>query len=215
MSAIDEALERPHLDPQVRLLVLTAVSTCRGAFDDLGDVFTAAQARAMRRSAFEEALLQSVLFCGFPRCVTAFETLRDRWPGHPADEGGDVPADLWRERGQQFFDAVYAHRAAEVGAMLRGLSPAFHDFVIESAYGRVLARPGLDPRTRELLAVGALAALGQIPQLIAHARGALRFDASRDEVDEALWTAVGDDPARDAWLTRILAERPPHEGERR
>jgi AhpD family alkylhydroperoxidase len=214
MSAFDGASGRPHLDPEVRLLVMTTVATCRGTFDELGEVFADASSRGMRRPAFEETLLQSVLFCGFPRCVTAFETLRDRWPGQPT-RGAEVPADQWRERGQQFFDAVYAHRSADIGEMLRGLSPAFHDFVLESAYGRVLARPGLDPRTRELIAVGALAALGQVPQLIAHARGALRFGASADEVDEALGTAVGDDPAREVWLTRILAERPPHEGDRR
>lgn len=213
MMAIQDLLGRPHMGGELRLLVLTSVSTCRGAFDTLGETLATARDLRMRRAAFEETLLQSVLFCGFPRCVTAFEALRDRWPGSPGTED-DVPAGRWRAEGQRFFDLVYAHRSAEVGAMLRGLSPSFHDFVLESAYGRVLARPGLDPRTRELIAVGALAALGQTPQLIAHGRGALRCGATRDEVDEALFTAVGDSTERGAWLARILAERPPHQGDR-
>ena len=213
MSRIDDLLDRPHLEPELRLLILTATTTCRGAFDVLATVFTAAAARGLSRADFEEALLQSVLFCGFPRCVTAFETLRDRWPGSPT-EGIAVPNERWQEEGQRVFDAVYAHRAADVAAMLRALSPAFHDFVIESAYGRVLARPGLDPRTRELIAVGALAALEQVPQLIAHGRGALRFGASRDEICEALHTAVDDPRCVSAWLDRITAERPPHQGDR-
>lgn len=211
MTAIQDLLGRPHLEDELRLLVLTSVSACRGAFDTLAEALTTARGLGMRRAAFEETLLQSVLFCGFPRCVTAFEALRDRWPGSPS-AGGAVPAEHWRAEGQRFFDVVYAHRSAEVGAMLRGLSPSFHDFVLESAYGRVLARPGLDPRTRELIAVGALAALEQIPQLIAHGRGALRCGATGDEVDEALFTAVGEHAQRGAWLARILAERPPHEG---
>ena len=57
---------------------------------------------------------------------------------------------------------------------------------LEAAYGRVLARPGLSVRTRELLAVAALQALAQKPQLIAHGRGALRCGADRDEVRAAL-----------------------------
>ena len=60
------------------------------------------------------------------------------------------------------------------------------DFVLEAAYGRVLARPGLDALTRELLAVTALLALDQVPQLVAHARGALHFGADREAVAEAM-----------------------------
>jgi alkylhydroperoxidase/carboxymuconolactone decarboxylase family protein YurZ len=76
--------------------------------------------------------------------------------------------------------------------MLRGFHPDLHDFVLESAYGRVLSRPGLPPAERELLAVGSLAAMEQIPQMIAHARGARRFGASREAVQEAMFTAFGD-----------------------
>jgi 4-carboxymuconolactone decarboxylase len=213
VNPIDAQLARPHLTPGLRLLVMTSVATCRGAFELLGDVLAAAVSRQLERASFEETLLQSVLFCGFPRCVTAFETLRDRWPGQPTD-AMPVPEERWREEGQRLFEAIYAHRAAEVGAMLRSLSPAFHAFVLESAYGRVLARPGLDPRTRELIAVGALAAIDQVPQLIAHGRGALRLGASIEEVRESLHVAVQDAPCRETWLARIVAERPPHEGGR-
>ena len=70
-----------------------------------------------------------------------------------------------------------------------------HDFVLQAAYGRILTRPGLTARQRELLAVSALASLEQKPQLIAHARGALRCGATAGEVSEALYTALRDEAA--------------------
>ena len=70
--------------------------------------------------------------------------------------------------------------------MLRHYHVDFHDFVLESAYGRVLARPGLTACEREILACATLAAMDQIPQMVAHSRGARRFGASPEQLGEAL-----------------------------
>ncbi len=71
-------------------------------------------------------------------------------------------------------------------AMLSRGHPEFERWVLEHAYGRVLSRPGISPDRRELLAVVALAALGQERQLASHARGALRCGATSTETAEAL-----------------------------
>ena len=55
--AIQDLLGRPHLGGELRLLVLTSVSTCRGAFDTLGETLATARDLRMRRAAFEETLL--------------------------------------------------------------------------------------------------------------------------------------------------------------
>ncbi|MCC6405679.1 MAG: carboxymuconolactone decarboxylase family protein [Planctomycetes bacterium] len=62
--------------------------------------------------------------------------------------------------------------------MLVAGHPDFAAFIEGHAYGRILARPGLEPSVRELLACAALAVLGQERQLASHVRGALRCGAS-------------------------------------
>jgi alkylhydroperoxidase/carboxymuconolactone decarboxylase family protein YurZ len=91
-----------------------------------------------------------------------------------------------------------------VRGLLASFHGEFHDFVLEAAYGRILARPGLSPLRRELLAVGLLAAQDQQRQFLAHARGALAFGAQRTQLREVLATVFGADaPAVDDWLARV------------
>ena len=79
-------------------------------------------------------------------------------------------------------------------------------WIEEHAYGRVRARPGLPADRRELLAVAALAALGQERQLASHARGSLRVGASAAELSATL-DAVEDlvEPARLEQARRVVA----------
>lgn len=145
-----------------------------------------ARACGVSRSELEETLLQGVLFFGFPRVVNAFHVLQKAWPASESPSGGDVPQEDWPAAGRELFDSIYADNSADVRAMLHGFHEAFEGFVLESAYGRILSRPGLPPVDRELLAVAALAAMNQIPQLIAHARGALRFGAAPEDLRAVL-----------------------------
>jgi len=140
---------------------------------------------------WREALLQVHLFAGVPRQVEAAEILATAG-GLGDPESGEVePAPDLRSRGVALFERIYAGESGAVRAMLARGHPAFEAWVLEHAYGRVLSRPGLAPERRELLAVVALAALGQERQLASHARGALRCGASPQEVSDAL-DAVAD-----------------------
>lgn len=196
------ALQRPGLDARTRLLTIAVAAI--GPADWTTFTATAAAARtAMPRADFEEMLLQATLFFGFPRTVTAFEQLESAWPAAAPPQGGEVPVDERPRKGRELFAAIYGKNDAAVRARLLSFHAAFHDFVLEAAYGRILSRAGLDPRMRELLAVAALAALQQTPQLIAHARGALAFGADRPAVREAIWSGLRDDAAADALLRRI------------
>lgn len=200
---LDAMLDRDGLAPGLRLLVHAGICTARAQWDSLAHTCAVARDRGVPRGELEETLLQGVLFFGFPRSVTAFETLLRTWPTECGPRGGGLPRDDWPAAGHALFDAIYDRNAPAVHAMLESCHGEFHDFVIEAAYGRVLSRPGLDPRRRELIAVGALAALDQTPQLVAHARGARRFGATQDELREALVTALGAVPEVDDHLRRI------------
>lgn len=197
-------LTRPGLAAADRLLVVAGASIWRGDWRTFADAAVAARAQPVARAELEECLLQAVLFCGFPRVVTAFEQLATAWPAASPPSGGGVPAEARRSAGAALFAAIYGKNDAAVRGLLASFHGEFHDFVLEAAYGRILARPGLSPLRRELLATGLLAAQDQQRQFLAHARGALAFGAERTQLREVLATVFGADaPAVDDWLSRV------------
>jgi alkylhydroperoxidase/carboxymuconolactone decarboxylase family protein YurZ len=200
---IDELLTRDGLLPHVRLLVLATASVWRGDWEQFKACAHRSRIRGQPRTEFEEMLLQSVLFAGFPRVVTAFESLANVWPPPSPPSGGALPSEQQAAAGRELFAAIYAHNDATVQAMLRGFHTDFHSFVLDVAYGRVLSRPGLEAGVRELLAIGALAAQDQVRQFVAHARGALNLGRDRAELREVLVTVLGDSREVDAWLQRV------------
>jgi 4-carboxymuconolactone decarboxylase len=62
----------------------------------------------------------------------------------------------------------------------------FQRFVTEGAWGSVWSRPGLDKRTRSLLVVALLAALGHEEELAMHVRATRNTGATPEDVKEAL-----------------------------
>src|SRR5579862_7821207 len=65
------------------------------------------------------------------------------------------------------------------------LSQDVHEYLTEACFG-IWARPGLDLRTRRLLTIAMLAALGRERQLRGHIAGALSQGIPREEVIETL-----------------------------
>ena len=138
--------------------------------------------------ALRETLLQSHLFCGFPRTIAALDLLRSVGLELSAPTGAPLrlPRGAERARGEELFDLIYGSGADGVRAHLESLDPAFAGWVAEHAYGRVLSRPALAGSARELLAAAMLAATGHDRQLASHVRGAVRCGARRDEIDGVL-----------------------------
>jgi len=66
----------------------------------------------------------------------------------------------------------------------------FQRFITETAWGSVWARPGLDRKTRSLVTIGMLAALGRYDELRLHVRATQNTGVSRDEVVEVLLHAA-------------------------
>jgi 4-carboxymuconolactone decarboxylase len=196
-------LARPGLDPGTRRLILAELAIAPADWPTFEAVIEDARRAGQRRSDFEEMLLQAVLFFGFPRLVTAFERLQAAWPAPPPQAGGGVPPAERTPAGRALFATVYGRNDEAVRARLAALHGELHDFVLEAAYGRILARPGLDLRTRELLAVAALAAQDQIPQLVAHGRAALALGAAPAALHEAVFCSLGDEQAAADCVRRV------------
>jgi alkylhydroperoxidase/carboxymuconolactone decarboxylase family protein YurZ len=200
---IRNLLARGGLAPRLRVLVGVAAAVWRGQWPVLGDWLRAGQQLGQPRADVEETLLQAVLFCGFPRVVTAFDHLANVWPALAPPAGGALPAAAQARAGRALFAAIYGDNAAAVEAMLESFHGDFHAFVLEAAYGRILTRPHLPAGEREVLAVALLAVQAQPRQFAGHARGALRCGARRDELCEALWTAFEGGPEAAVWIDRL------------
>jgi 4-carboxymuconolactone decarboxylase len=61
----------------------------------------------------------------------------------------------------------------------------FQRYITESAWGAVWSRPGLDVRTRSLLTIAILAALGREHELALHLRATRNTGVTQDEIAEA------------------------------
>jgi 4-carboxymuconolactone decarboxylase len=62
----------------------------------------------------------------------------------------------------------------------------FQRFITEVAWGTLWSRPELTPKTRSLITIALLAALGRREELEAHLRATRNTGATADEVREAL-----------------------------
>ena len=149
--------------------------------------------------AVEEIILQSYLFAGFPRALNAARAWRaaSERPA-PADDQESLIAnlDMWRELGERTCAIVYGDSYQRLRDNVRELHPALDEWMIVDGYGKVLSRPGVDLRTRELCIVAACAVAGQQRQLHSHLHGALNAGSSPGEVGLVL-DALADLVARD------------------
>jgi 4-carboxymuconolactone decarboxylase len=95
-----------------------------------------------------------------------------------------------------------------------GLDADFQRFLTETAWGTVWSRPGLDRRTRSLITVGILAALGRREELAMHLRATRNTGASPEDVAEALLhvAVYAGIPAAHAAFTLAKAELEPGAG---
>ena len=194
-------MTRPNvggLDPQTAALVRAAAALAEGKIAELKQRFVAARAAGVPDLWVEELLLQSLLVVGYPLALVAFGVWRD--VTGPIARGGDSAGEelaheewqAWAERGAQVCAAVYGRAYHKLLVNLRSLHPALEDLVLVDAYGKVIGRPGLDMKRRELCTVAAVAVLGTAQQLHSHLRGALNTGATREEVEAVLGLIDGD-----------------------
>jgi len=176
------------LDPQTLALVRIAVATATGDEDKLRKLMTAARAAGVPSQWVEELLLQSFLNVGYPLALVAFGVWRS--VAGPVVEAGEPIAhpewERWTKRGVAACGEVYGRTYHKLMLNLRALHPAIEPLVVVDAYGKILGRPGLDSKRRELCTLGAIAMQNTPRQLHAHLRGALNTGSSRDDVDEVL-----------------------------
>jgi 4-carboxymuconolactone decarboxylase len=142
-------------------------------------------------AAAEEVLLQSYLFLGYPAALNAMSRWRKLTALPPPDAAPEAASPAkWRARGEDVCARVYAGQYDRLREHVTALHPELERWMLEEGYGKVLGRPGLDLRVRELCVVALLAGLDAVPQLFAHLRGALNVGVTSADVSETLAIAA-------------------------
>jgi 4-carboxymuconolactone decarboxylase len=169
-------------------LVRVATAITKGDEALLRQRFIEARGAAVPARWVDELLLQSFLNVGYPLSLMAFGVWREV-AGSVAEPGEDLSHDrwaAWRERGAKLCAETYGRTYHKLLLHLNSLHPALEPLVVVDAYGKLLGRPGLEPKLRELCTLAAIALLPTPKQLHAHLRGALLMGWTREEVDEVL-----------------------------
>lgn len=188
MEAMTQLDEMPgslrELDEATRLLVRVAAAAAASDEGTVRRMLADAAGRAPD-AWVEEAVLQTYLFAGFPRCLNAMREWRRLRP-EVATPAAPLPESAWRSAGEATCAAVYDGMYERLRENVRALHPALDDWMIVEGYGKVLSRPGLDLGRRELCVVAACAASGQDRQLHSHLHGARNVGVDDNVVRAAL-----------------------------
>ena len=90
------------------------------------------------------------------------------------------------DRGAAYMATLDPGLEAALRKGMAPIAPDFADMMVEFGYGEMMSRPGLDPKCRQFVTLGALAALGHpADQLKGHINGALNLGVTPTEIVEA------------------------------
>jgi 4-carboxymuconolactone decarboxylase len=192
----------PVIDDRTRYLVRLSAAIAGCSEQTLRAVIGEEHSQSWAE-AVEEVILQSYLFAGLPRALNAMRAWRSATGSQPAQPAthGYVAMQELRAKGEETCAKVYGSSYEQLRENIRALHPELDEWMIVEGYGKVLSRPGLDLKTRELCIVSACAATGQKRQLHSHVRGALNTGATVPEIQstlDAISSLIDADSERDA-----------------
>lgn len=91
------------------------------------------------------------------------------------------------KKGMEMLKIMNPSSYKQLAEILEDIAPDMARFVAEFPYGDIYTRPGLDLKTRELITIAAVTALGTAPlQLKSHIKGALNVGCTREEIVEVM-----------------------------
>ena len=186
------------LDNRTRELVTVTVLTTLSTLPQLQAHVGAAMNAGCTPVEIREAVYQCAPFIGFPKTLNAIavmnQVFQERGVSLPLPEQGTVDREEDRySRGRELQEPLYGREIAQRYTWLPGeFAQAVPRFLTELGFGDFATRTGLDGKTRELLLVTLLAALGGAEvQVKSHVAGALKAGSTQEEIVCALVHASG------------------------
>ena len=168
-----------------QILIMSRISALIGIREESSfrkEILTALSEK-ISVSILREVVLQSYLFAGYAAAINAFHIVNELVPGDSEfliESDGSL--EIWKARGIELCKRIYGDQYDKLLHNMDRLHPELSDWMIVEGYGKVLSRPILSPRVRELLIVGMTAALGVERQFHSHVRGALNVGATAEEL---------------------------------
>ena len=96
-------------------------------------------------------------------------------------------SDSTHERGMEIRRAVLGDEVVDRAiAKTTDFTAPFQDFITETAWGSVWSRDGIDRRSRSMITLAVLTALGREHELAIHVRAAVRNGLTEAEIAEVL-----------------------------
>ncbi len=191
------------MTPREDRLIRVSARMAAGDQRDLAAELRGALRAGVPATDLRELALQNYLFLGFPRAIHALALL----PPAPPRPRPRARHDAWRRRGERLCRRIYGHSYDKMMEQMRRLSPDLAEWILWEGYGKVLSRPRLSARLRELCVLPVLALTNALPQLRAHLRGALNVGATPAEVRRALtYARRRSDPAGRAAIGAALKD---------
>ena len=188
------------LDNRMRELVTVTVLTTISALPQIKAHVQASLNAGCTPVEIRETVYQCAPFIGFPKTLNAISAMNEVF----AENGIELPLPSQKtltgendeeryQKGLKIQEPLYGTEIADRYTWLPGeFAQAVPRFLTELSFGDFQTRVGFDGKTRELLTVVLLAALGGAEvQLKSHVEGALKAGNRREEVVCALVHASG------------------------
>lgn len=188
MQNLDEF--RPESDSISRHLAVYSAAIALAEEEVLKKSSLLAQKSGAPTDEIYEIVLQSYLFLGFPRMLTAAENFVESFPEfsllskYSELEFGQM--EQWLAGGYSLCRRVYADNYDKLKDRISSFSPEIFDWMILEGYGKVLSRPGLDIKKRELAVVACLMLDERPKQLFSHIRGSLNVGVKSEAIEATI-----------------------------
>jgi 4-carboxymuconolactone decarboxylase len=165
-----------------RALVLYAASVALCDEPTMTCALKLGQRQSIERALYNELVLQSYLFLGFPRMLIASDHLERTIPAEKRRSVLEMVSEQeskhWYINGLSLCKKIYGSSFDALKTRVEGISPEIFRWMIIEGYGKVLSRPGLGIIERELANVAFLMIEDRDQQLHSHMRGSLNVGAT-------------------------------------
>lgn len=182
---------RPGLALHDRVLCSIAALAVFPRLRQLRRLLTAGLDHGLSAAALREILVQAGLYAGFSAAeeslVLLNDVLAERGVAPPPDPPEAASLEELTERGRALMQTLHGERAQQgYAAPDNPLTGALYPTAIQYGYGEIWSRPGLEHRSRALVAIAGFTALRLPEQAAKFAQSALNVGLTPTEVIEAV-----------------------------
>lgn len=169
------------------LLTVCKIAACIATdnFIRLNDLLKYSSAQNVKPEMIYETILQSYLFCGFPACIESLKLFKKQFPEFYKEASGITQKQI-KKSGEKNCRLIYTSNYKKLMQNMKDLSPDLKDWMINEGYGKVLGRPGLTLRERELINISILACHYYKVQLHSHLKGCINLKVPQNEILKVL-----------------------------